>query len=275
MSARKTNLSVSALTLTGVPLGKLTVFRWNSAPQFDEGKGVADQDDFPVAVKQGDKVSLSANLGAAADGSGAIQTNIEVTAFTFDAVAYIGRLKNGTIRIENRSADGSRVAYRSQHANKVGRTIVVTGDVMLDGTASTNFVQRRALPGGEALGSLVVTLAGQTLTLTECTIESAEHVIELEGIQMERVVFKNRANAVAPALSGTPNNLLAAAIATDPAVAFSINTGAGAYDVDDGSNVQLFIDSLEVSFNDGAINKLQLEGTVRGQFGADANSGVA
>lgn len=278
MAVRRTNLDFVALSLAGVPLGKLTSFQARGALRTEEARGLADRYEFPIGTRLDARFRCEATLGLQADGSGNHLTGLDMAAFTWAGGELVGQLRSGTIRITNESDDGAAIAAVYAFPNLVSSQIEVSGELLIPtGSQGAHLVRDLMNPTGSRSATLALKWAGGTgnhqITFTEMLMVEAEHAVEREGVQVQRARWRQRSTTLPALGGGTSNNLLAAALANPPVVALVANTGGNTYDVD-GATVRAFLEELTLSFAAGRLITLEVGLRVRGELGTEAGTGV-
>jgi hypothetical protein len=223
---RKGPLSATVFDLPSATsyLERVQMFRYGVDTDLDEARGIASRYESEVPVKEGDEFTFSLTI----DQSGTPKSNLDVSTFSFNSVALVGDLKDGSITVSNGVKDGSGVADRKRYPHLVPPTsLQIEGDFLINaasGVQNAEFV-RAASAGSLADKTAAYAInAGGVQFSGNATIQRAEHVLEMDELQMYSATLKGKGT---PTVSG--HALIVSAATGTGSTGYAITTGANVY----------------------------------------------
>jgi hypothetical protein len=189
----------------------------------DNGKSMADRWDLEEVVRRGSRISGSVLI----DVTGVRQTNLNLSTFTIGGTALVADVRSARVTGNTtiKEGAGARDAFKQPHA--VGTSLRIAADLLINegaGLQNADLVKRvgaGTLADQKLAYSIVaggVSIAGNGI------LESAEHVLETEELQVYRMSMNGRGE---PTVSGHP--FLVSLLTGTSATSFAYDSGGNNY----------------------------------------------
>ena len=245
MSYRQTGLNLTVFNANSTDLlATLQSIEFDSGAEEQDGRGIGDRYDFMQTVKQG--MTIRAKL--LQDGTGQRATNLDITVFTLGVTSYLGDGKSGTLRITNKTKDGSGWADRFKYPDLLGTSWEWSGSLLIPSGTVLQPHMSAHLGALSAQNVVVAWTVGSLVFSSPAHMKTVGHKVAREDFQTVDMSLSGR---------GTPTNpstgsLIALALLGTGACNLYASTGAGKYGTS-GTPLAVVLTEATLTVNDGAI----------------------
>lgn len=194
-----------------------------------DARGIADRYVNKQATKQKQSLDIMYHWYNTTGGINLQATNLSVSLWTLGGVAYLTRLKSGTLEITNTGPESSGIAEFYEFPQPTTTDITLRSELMtlVGGTAAFMTTIMTSAGSGAGLAvTVAVTFAGEPVTFSGILRSAKQRIVRGE-LQMQDVVIEAKGGT--PTTSGDTTSLLYLALVGAAVTSFDIVTGINEY----------------------------------------------